>query len=114
MWIAENVSAAANSVQAVVALISLVLWIVINRDSGMSKASKETPADRQESATATNKTAKDRGRSNVGLFCVFIGLGNLAWLQFGPAASAPLSTGNAASIAVSLSLLGFAVMVSRS
>lgn len=105
MWSAENISAVANSVQACVALMTFVVLILANKESGMSKPRLDTTAESTASTAANSTTNRSRRRSNVGLVCMAMGLGNLSWLQFGTSSAEPLSVGAAASIAVSISLL---------
>ncbi len=105
MWNADNVMAAAASVSAVVALIDLWWKRKPSKESGMNTPNTDTTAEIQCKAPAISITRRTRSGSTVALVCMVMGLSNLAWLQFGPSASAPLSTGNAASIAVSASLL---------
>lgn len=114
MWSAANIAAAAESVMAVVMLITLWDARKAKKESGMNKASQEQTADEQPMNVQTSKTWIERSRTGVALLAWLLASANLAWLEFGPRSVVLLTAGDAANIAVSLSMMAAGLVVLRS
>ena len=107
---------------AVLALLGVIAPLYINKKT--LRCPVQNPAEKlsgenilkEQTMVGTNAAERRRRlfTMGLGLSMVFLAIGNLTWLELGPARSAPLTSGDAASVAGSLLLAYFGFSVVKS